>query len=155
MGRAHMSATAVGNSMNSSFFPHEAISIEGRQLESMSLSPESLPSRAAVTNYPSSTPQPRSSIELRRDIISKVEIESFRPTSPGRSPGAGNLVSETEIESFRPTSPGAGNLVSEIETESFRPTSPGRSPGAGNLVGEIEIESFRPTSPGAGHLVQN
>ncbi|RWR81124.1 hypothetical protein CKAN_00979300 [Cinnamomum micranthum f. kanehirae] len=52
----------------------------------------------------------------------KMEIEAFRPTSPGHSPGMGH-----------DNPPGRLMLRNKkMETGAFRPTSPGHSPGMGH-----------------------
>lgn len=73
--------------------------------------------------------------------IDLQDVNDFRPTNPGISPGAGH--------SFNQRQPSFDSefIVSDSGND-FRPTNPGISPGAGHSRGsKIVNENFPPTSP--------
>ncbi|KAL3739876.1 hypothetical protein ACJRO7_021192 [Eucalyptus globulus] len=81
--------------------------------------------------------------------MSYDQAASFRPTSPGHSPGVGHEL-PPQVAAFRPTSPGHSPGVGHElppQVAAFRPTSPGHSPGVGHEL-PPQLAAFRPTSPG-------
>ncbi|KAI3747920.1 hypothetical protein L6452_10657 [Arctium lappa] len=80
---------------------------------------------------------PRAPIESEGQGNAKLKfIYGFRPTMPGKSPGAGHSVTEHRLD----TQSEALDYVSRIHQSSsehdndFRPSGPGHSPGAGHSI---------------------
>ncbi|KMT09343.1 hypothetical protein BVRB_6g134380 [Beta vulgaris subsp. vulgaris] len=122
------------------------------------------------TNLPSLKPtqsSPRSSNKVDFFGVNKVESiaqsdclgvqcpEDFRPTAPGKSPGAGHsFVTNTEKTSQNKVTqnPNMWNSLAASEDD-FRRTTPGRSPGAGHAEEEKrdtnlktkEMQNFLPS----------
>lgn len=78
-----------------------------------------------------------------RDSAAGHDINDFRPTSPGNSPGVGHSfpLHEADVESKAPAGkiPGARNSLTGVKD--YRPTMPGHSPGVGHI---LQDESVKP-----------
>ncbi|OIW20703.1 hypothetical protein TanjilG_21036 [Lupinus angustifolius] len=73
--------------------------------------------------------------EVANFVYSKSDINAFRPTSPGDSPGIGHKSAE-EGEDMKAMvvvqSPDVRVHVNEGTKNDFKPTNPGHSPGVGH-----------------------
>ncbi|KAM7510371.1 hypothetical protein LguiB_009246 [Lonicera macranthoides] len=140
---------------------HQILLTEGRQLKSMKK-------------------QDFNTIEERRNLVSPTQtlgsgnieagnVDDFRPTTPGNSPGVGHSFEEHNVDvepealgngstvgsslagntdDSRPTVPEQGNV------DDFRPTTPGYSPGAGHSFEEHNVD-VEPEALGNGSTVES
>ncbi|KAM7507089.1 hypothetical protein LguiA_017542 [Lonicera macranthoides] len=63
-------------------------------------------------------------------------VDDFRPTTPGNSPGAGHSFEEHNVD-VEPEALGKGSTIGSSlagNTDDFRPTVPGHSPGVGHSL---------------------
>ncbi|KAE9597606.1 hypothetical protein Lal_00008594 [Lupinus albus] len=70
--------------------------------------------------------------EVASFVYSKTDINAFRPTSPGDSPGIGHKYAEEMKEMVVIQSPDVRVHVNEGTKNDFKPTDPGHSPGVGH-----------------------
>ncbi|KAM7507087.1 hypothetical protein LguiA_017540 [Lonicera macranthoides] len=119
---------------------HQILLTQGRQLKSMKKQDFNHSVASKKNTFP---PSPTQTLEFGN--IEAGNVDDFRPTTPGNSPGVGHSFEEHNVD-VEPEALGSGSTIASSlagNTDDFRPTVPGN------------VDDFRPTtpgnSPGAGH----
>lgn len=140
---------------------HEILSIEGRQLKSITEKREGSQSLNSIDyspqhHDPATSPSHIPSTEARKKEVfppitpkkysfnfhetDATYRKDFRPTTPGNSPGVGHSFSnqeadmESKVVNKGNKSPGTTTHSLTEFKDDFRPTSPGHSPGIGHVL---------------------
>ncbi|KAF1872357.1 hypothetical protein Lal_00016655 [Lupinus albus] len=112
---------------------HDSLQTQARKIKPLNTD-TSLPTSSSENKVLNSPMIPRYEVSSFRD--SKTDINAFRPTSPGGSPGVGHKYAE-EFDDMKAMvvvqSPDIRvHLNNEGTINGFKPTEPGHSPGVGH-----------------------
>ncbi|KAI4327470.1 hypothetical protein L6164_019928 [Bauhinia variegata] len=108
------------------FVLHEALSAHGRQIKTMNNQ------QSSVNQY---TVGPKDSLQpTTKYHVSGFgdDVNAFRPTTPGNSPGVGHKIFAGQETKLHVHSPDADSVTERFKN-GLRTTEPGHSPGVGHV----------------------